>query len=158
MSGLSPEEVDSLIVDTMEQLNKVIGKAQRQMESTISGFEKKQTETIRTLTDLVHTLQTTQAPQANVDPKIIQENVMACVRGECRRIQMNIDQMKQEQARLSQFINSFPQQLQNQISQALPQAPPEPKMFTCEICGSQFYDKVERCPYCGVYLDWTGLS
>ena len=154
MSGLSPEEVDSLIVDTMEQLNKVIGKAQRQMESTISGFEKKQTETIRTLTDLVHTLQTTQAPQVNVDPKIIQKNMMACVRGECRRIQGNINEVKREQVHLSQSINAFPQQVQTQIAQAFP-PPPEPKMFTCEVCGSQFPTGVINCPGCGVIIEWN---
>ena len=153
MSGLSPEEVNQIIADTTEQLNKVIGKAQRQMESTIRGFEEKQSETIRTLSDLVQTLQTTPAPQANVDPKIIQKNMMACVRGECQRLQMNINEVKREQSRQSQVINAFPQHLQQQISQALPQAP-APQVFHCDSCGVILPNGTERCS-CGAIYDWN---
>ena len=155
MSGLSPEEIDRLTADTITKLNEVVSQAQTQMQNTVDGFERKQTETIQTLTDLIETLQTAQGRQANIDPEILQKNVMACMRGECRRLQQNINGVKQEQSRQSQIINAIPQQLQNQITQALP---PQPERFTCEVCGSQFTNGVERCPACGVYLDWSGSS
>ena len=157
MTKLTAEEVDQLIADTMEKLNNVVSQAQAQMQDTVNGFEKKQARTIQTLTDLIETLQGTQGQQANINPETIQKNVMACVRGECRRLQMNINVVKQEQSRQGKLMNAIPQQVQNQITQALP-SQPDPNVFKCEVCGSQFPYGVERCPACGVYLDWSGSS
>ena len=110
MSGITAEEVDAIIADTMEKMNGVIAQAQEKMQHTVSGFEQKQAETLETLSDLVETLQAKPGRQADIDPKIIQRNVMACVRGECRRLQLNIGDLKQEQSRQSQVINAIPQQ------------------------------------------------
>ena len=129
MSGITAEEVDQIISDSMGQLNKVIAQAQSEMNDTVSGFEQKQSKTIQTLTDLVQTLQTAQKGQVNIDPNI-QKNMMACVRGECRRLQMNIGELKREQARQSQFIDAIPQQLHNQIAEALPAA---------ELAGPEYH-------------------
>ena len=153
MSGITAEEVDQIISDSMGQLNKVIAQAQSEMNDTVSGFEQKQSKTIQTLTDLVQTLQTAQKGQVNIDPNI-QKNMMACVRGECRRLQMNIGELKREQARQSQFIDAIPQQLHNQIAEALP-LQPEQEMFKCEVCGSQFPAGVTNCPGCGVVIEWN---
>ena len=157
MTKLTAEEVNQIIADSTEQLNNVISQAQSQIESTINGFEQKQARTIQTLADLIETLQGTQGQQANINPETLQKNMMACVRGECRRLQMNINVVKQEQSRQGQLMNAIPQQVQNQITQALPPQR-EPTMFNCEVCGSQFSQGVERCPACGVFLDWSGSS
>ena len=155
MTKLTAEEVNQIISDTTEQLNNVVSQAQSKIETTINGFEQKQTETIATLNELVRTLKSMREGKTDVDSETLQRNMMACVRGECRRLQMNIDGVKQEQSRQRHVINAIPQQFQNQIAQAFP---PEPKMFTCEVCGSQFPHGVERCPACGVYLDWSGST
>ena len=150
-NNLKKSEIDLIVDGLYRQLASDQEKLLKELQEARKDLTEAQ-ETIAAFNELKELLPVIKQMGISFDPQILQKNITACVRGECRRLNLNISDIRKKLP---------PLQVPPQVplaQQTPPQAPPAPQVFSCEVCGSQFSYGVERCPACGVFLDWSGSS
>ena len=143
--------------DAREEHTKLLEKI---IQGKLDGYDQavqaklaKLDEQIQTFNALNEAMQARQAAGAEqgMNLSAVQKNVLACMRGECRRLQGNINEMRVEQNRQGQIVGML---TQPPPQNPLPQ-PPQQRFIDCSICHNQVPVGAYQCPYCSVIYDWS---
>ena len=105
-------------------------------------------ETIGTFNELRELLPAIKQFGISFNPQSIQKNINSCVRGECRRLHMNMADIRKK----IQQVQASPQV--PMVQQAPPQTPPSPQVFHCDACGAILPIGTEICS-CGAVYNWN---
>ena len=172
---MTETEEEKLMIKTAEKaMEKVLEKREDELQKMYAGkfdefnqaTQAKLEEQAATFTALVETLREQKATGAEMPPKVIEDlrgNILACVRGECRKLGMNISEIRgqlsvnQPGRRAPPGQRSAPGQPVPPQTAPLPQAPapqPAPPMYPCQICHQPFQAGLPQCPHCSTVYTW----
>ena len=144
---LSREEIDVIVNSIHQKIANDQAELLRELQEARKDLGEAQ-ETISTFNELRELLPMIRQMGVQFDPQMLQKNINSCVRGECRRLTMNVNDIR---TKLQQA--QAPPQVPL-VHQAPPQAPPTPQVFHCGNCGTILPHGTQRC-VCGAYFDWS---
>ena len=142
-SDLTKPEIDLIVDGLFNKLANDQAELLRELQEARKELSEAN-ETIGTFNELRELLPAIKQFGISFNPQAIQQSINSCVRGECRRLNMHIRQMKDS--------------MQPQIPpDAVPPQPDQPPivMYTCVLCGREFPRGSAKCPHCYTeYSDW----
>ena len=146
-NDLTKPEIDMIVNGLYSQLANDQAELMRELQEARKDLTEAN-ETIRAFSELKELLPLIKEMGISFNPEALQKNITSCVRGECRRLNMNVSDIRKklQQAQASPQVPL--------VHQAPPPAPPAPQVFHCGNCGAILPYGTQRC-VCGVFYDWS---
>ena len=146
-NDLTKPEIDMIVNGLYSQLANDQAELMKELQEARKDLTEAQ-ETISAFNELRELLPVIKQMGVQFDPQALQKNITSCVRGECRRLNMNVSDIRKK-LQQAQAPPQVPL-----VHQAPPQAPPTPQVFHCGNCGTILPHGTQRC-VCGAYFDWS---
>ena len=172
---MTETEEEKLMIKTAEKaMENVLKKREDELQKMYAGkfdefsqaTQAKLEEQAATFTALVETLREQKAAGVEMPPEImkdIQNNIIGCVRGECRRLGINVNEIKGQlthrlggapPGRVPPGQNPAPVPPQTAPPPQAPAPQPAPPMYSCQICHQPFQAGLPQCTHCGTKYTW----
>ena len=146
-NDLTKPEIDMIVNGLYSQLASDQEKLLNELQEARKDLTEAN-ETIKAFSELKELLPLIKEMGISFNPQTLQKNITSCVRGECRRLNMNVSDIRKK---LQEVQAPPPMPV---VPLVPPQAPPAPQVFHCGNCGAILPHGTQRC-MCGVFYDWS---